>query len=896
MVHRCVVFAAACGMSAGYALGQTGFVNWETPPVSPLALSPSGATLLAVNTADNRVEVFSLASDTPARTGSISVGLDPVSVRFRTEAEAWVVNHISDSVSVVDVPSGRVLRTLEVSDGPADVVFAGSPERAFVSCAKARVILVFDPADPGAAPVTIPSGMIEPRALAVSANGSSVFVASFLSGNKSTIVPIGAVNNPGGPYGGQNPPPNFGTLFEPPIAAGLALPPRVPMIVKQDAAGQWMDDNGGNWSAFVSWGLADRDVGIIDADAPASPIVYATGLMNVVAGLAVRADGRVTAVGTEGTNEVRFEENINGTFVRVNLATFDPSSINATRFIADVNPHLNYGSSSTTPEVREQSVGDPRAITWNAAGSIGYIAGMGSNNVIAVDGAGARLGRVDVGAGPAGLALRESRARLYVLNRFAGSVSEVNTGTLIEVSRVSFYDPTPAAIRTGRPFLYDTHLTSGLGQASCGSCHVDARVDGLAWDLGSPQGQMKTVNQPCRQGPGNCGPWHPMKGPMVTQSLQGIVGNGAMHWRGDKEDLAAFNVAFSNLQGSTQRSAAEMQWYTDFIATIDYPPNPNRNIDNTLRTILPVTGGNGNAAAGLNLYNTAPIFGGALSCAACHPLPSSTDQRIDFPPPTGGPSGQSLKDVQMRGMEEKTGFNKASAQSLRGFGYNHEGFVDSLANMFLAPPFVFPVGPVGAQQRRDLEAFMLSLSVDTHAGVGRQVTLNGANNGDPPVVALLNQMRTIADGGAAALVVKGVQSGVTRGYMYTGGGNYQSDRAAETVTDPALRAAASLGNELTWTLVPSGTQRRIGIDRDADGAFDRDEIDLGFDPADPASTPPLPPCPGDASGDQVVDFGDVTSVLANFGTAGPRGDADHDGDVDFGDVTSVLANFGVPCP
>ena len=36
--------------------GQSGFVNWESPHVNPLALTPDGATLLAVNTPDNRLE------------------------------------------------------------------------------------------------------------------------------------------------------------------------------------------------------------------------------------------------------------------------------------------------------------------------------------------------------------------------------------------------------------------------------------------------------------------------------------------------------------------------------------------------------------------------------------------------------------------------------------------------------------------------------------------------------------------------------------------------------------------------------------------------------------------------------------------------------------------------
>lgn len=63
-------------------------------------------------------------------------------------------------------------------------------------------------------------------------------------------------------------------------------------------------------------------------------------------------------------------------------------------------------------------------------------------------------------------------------------------------------------------------------------------------------------------------------------------------------------------------------------------------------------------------------------------------------------------------------------------------------------------------------------------------------------------------------------------------------------------------------------------------------------------SPFAPACPGDADADGVVAFGDVTSVLANFGAIGAisgPGDADGTGIVEFADVTAVLANFGAGC-
>src|SRR5690349_8334859 len=80
------------------AIAQTSFVNFESGQVRPLALAPGGATLFAVNTPDNRLEIFSVNGGTLTHTGSVAVGLEPVAVAARTATEVWVVNHLSDSI------------------------------------------------------------------------------------------------------------------------------------------------------------------------------------------------------------------------------------------------------------------------------------------------------------------------------------------------------------------------------------------------------------------------------------------------------------------------------------------------------------------------------------------------------------------------------------------------------------------------------------------------------------------------------------------------------------------------------------------------------------------------------------------------------------------------------
>ena len=62
--------------------------------------------------------------------GAGMVGLEPVAIAARTDGEIWVVNHLSDSVSIVQVEPGgaRVTRTLFVGDKPRDIVFADPGE------------------------------------------------------------------------------------------------------------------------------------------------------------------------------------------------------------------------------------------------------------------------------------------------------------------------------------------------------------------------------------------------------------------------------------------------------------------------------------------------------------------------------------------------------------------------------------------------------------------------------------------------------------------------------------------------------------------------------------------------------------------------------------------------
>ena len=890
-----VLGAAAAGATASVSLAQGGgFLNWESPHSHPIELTPDGRVLVAVNTADARLEVFSLDGGTLVRRGSVPVGLDPVSVRALDSSTVWVVNQISDSVSIVDLPSMRVTRTVLVGDEPADVVFAGSPRKAFVSLSIAERVAVLDAAS-ATVLATLPVAGSQPRALAASPDGSRVYLAIFESGNRSTLVPRSAVSAASGPYGGQNPPPNDGNAFNPPRAPGLPPAPAVPHIVRRDGQGRWVDGNSRDWTSLIAWDVHDHDIAVIDAQT--SAISYISGLMTIVSGIGVTPSGDVVTVGIDSRNDLRFEQNVNGVFVKCVAAVAPQGAASSAAF--DLNPHLDYSAPSTTVVNRLRSVGDPRGVAVAPDGAM-WTAGMGSNSVVSFSATGERRATVPVGEGPTGLVLSADGARAYALNRFGASVSAISTASASEIARVGFHDATPPDVRAGRKFLFDTHLTSGLGQASCASCHVDGRSDRLAWDLGNPQGGVLIFDEQC-QAPAGCINWHPMKGPMTTQTLVGTVGNEPLHWRGEKENLADFNEAYTNLQGrDTQITPLEMQSLERYIASLTFGPNPNRNIDNTLRTSLPIAGGvvtgpggTGNPVNGQSIFSTQRLFGAppGLRCVDCHPGPAGTNNRVDIPGPV---ETQNRKNAPMRDTYRKVGANRQSLEANRGFGFDHAGAEATLQDL-LNIGFGNPQNPFPPQARRDVEAFCLSFGTDTHAGVGQQVTArSGGGPGDD--TARITQLVGIATSQAAqvSLIAKGVREGQPRGWILQGGA-FASDRSGESISPAALLAGAVSGSEVTYTLVPASMARRLGIDRDGDNALDGDELLAGTDPSDPRSYPGA--CTADIAPvgalDGQVSGPDLSVLLASWGTAG-LGDLDRNGVVNGLDLTVLLSAWG-PC-
>ena len=849
------------------------YTLFESLQVRPLATAPNGKVLFATNTPDNRLEIFNIGDSGLQPLGSVVVGLEPVAVAARSQNEVWVVNHLSDSVSIVDVhdpANPRVTRTLAVGDEPRDIVFAGANKtRAFITTAhrgQNGQNLYGDSADLHA-PTTAewlgehkaPSGRADvwvfdalnlgstaagtrlakltlfadtPRALAASADGSTVYAAAYFSGNQTTVVSPDAVRNVFGLS------PTANTIVWP----GATFPqPLTGLIVHYTADGHWLDFYGNNYDKWVTISLPDNDVFAIDANAspPAQKAAYqhvGTTLFNAAVN---PVNGKVYVSNTDAHNAIRFEGHnpgvptVRGDLVDSRITVINPNGGSITP--VNLNSHLTHniiGGDGTGDPTLSRAF--PQDLTVSKDGKKLFVVAQGSGKLAIYDTAALESGSATPtssnqvllsAGGPTGVALDEAHGRAYVLTRFDNGISTVDLSRNRETAHLKLYNPEPPNVTAGRRYLYDATFTSKLGDQACASCHVGGDFDGLSWDLGNP-GALPILMLPFDQkydaaagaaaGDPNVTLFllskvftipppvlsqllhgladalflanQPLKGPMTTQSFRGMDNHGAMHWRGDRNGaiqqegtpvmvtvapgvqvpmlstpftdaqgnpvlsaqpnsgifdevnaFKSFNVAFPGLVGRDDKlSDDDMTDFANFVLDETYPPNPIRNLDDSL-TAAQQTAFNFytkddsvviNTPQGAIRPNAADRF---HTCGGCHTLDRNGNAQYGVKHPgffgTDGKlsfenESQVFKVAHLRNLYQKIGMwgsapdgNFPGSQlpllnpgvvapvpSVRGFGFQHDGCTGPAEHFFTAQVFVksvenvlfqgaIPVGP-----------------------------------------------------------------------------------------------------------------------------------------------------------------------------------------------------------
>jgi len=909
------------------------FVAFESGQVRPLALSPDGTRLFAVNTPNNTLEIFNITSTGLQLAARVNVGLEPVAVAARNDNEVWVVNHLSDSVSIVKLDGvPRVSQTLLVGDEPRDIVFAGSPARAFITTAhrgQQRTdpsiknvpgwgdpglttpgigradVWVFNPATPGievgGVPLRIMSFFADtPRALAVSPDRNTVYVAGFKSGNETSTINqelicdsfnaklpciIKSKLMPGGRLGPQT------------NAEGKPAP-KTGLIVKYNrTTKRWEDELGRNWNNAVEFTLPDKDVFAVDANALTEKVAYphvGTTLFNMVAN---PVTGVLYVSNTESNNMTRFEGSgkFGGSTVQGKIALSRVTVISGSNVLPrHLNKHIDYTKLVNDPgfdaTAKNHSLATPLDMAVTKDGRTLYVTAYGSSRIgvfstaeMEADTFNPRAASANYitvsGGGPSGVILDEARGRMYVMTRFDNAVKVVNLASRAEVAQSVLPNPEPANIVVGRPFLYDARRSSANGEAACASCHTFGDADDIAWDLGDPDGVVtkspipgkftSAIQFPLAKlifGPssnvkinGSDDPtdFHPMKGPMTTQTLRGMVNSGAMHWRGDRSvgifgtsakdanlSFKNFAVAFAGLLGNAApMSEADMQTFADFQLNVQLPPNPIRNLDNSLTPAQ---------KRGSDFYfGSRPSDGFKLvgsdgqsltpnnNCNGCHTVDpargmfgTSGDQSFEG-------ISQIVKVPHLRNMYTKVGrFGSPSVpfasapgtgflgDQVRGYGFVNDGTVDLLSHFFTVRVFQptlnsgFPIINPDAT-RRDVSDFMHVMDSDLAPIVGQQATLasNNAAAVNPRIDLLIKRAKTPfvskEMGGNVTecdLVAQLVEAGARRGYFFDVASATFVAADGSKRSDASLRALASVqGQEVTYTCTPPGSGQRIAF-------------------------------------------------------------------------------------
>ena len=605
---------------------EVGYPSFVSPHTSPIIVSEQ--RVFVANTPADSLDVID--AKTRAVIKRVNVGIDPVSLAIRPDGkELWVSNHISDSVSVVDIDAAsatylHVIATVQAFDSarkatsfdePMGIAFANN-DKAYVALSSDNQIAVIDVATRKVSKrLTITAQ--DPRAITV--HNNRLFVLPFESNNKTQLS--------GGMKGDID-----GDLVTFDVIAHsiqnnskLSLGHVVDIIKHPD--------------------FPDRDLYIYDTETD-ELIETVDTLGTLLYGLSIDSEGRAfiaqtdarnDANGRAGTKKHGMAEMENRAFLnQITRVDFGAAGAEPPTFF-DLEPlppqHPQPGMALATPYGIAVS-GDDSTLVVSLAGS---------DKVITMDAeSGEILGRVAVDAVPRGVALVDKSggqpSQAWVLNAVENSVSMLDISQPADpklVQTITLTDPTHPVLKRGRK-AFETASSSTTGTFACAGCHPDGHTDQLIWVLDTPivtggEQIQPRITMPVR-GLRDTEPYHwdgipgdPYGGPNAANIGQYVPPNSdAQDQTTSTRHLIDSGLASTmhmiGTSGTNEEdklgllSAAQRNDLAEFILNVPYPPAQRRAYDNVVSDI---------ARDGFRLFHIEGDDqpGRRGICGDCHRLP-----------------------------------------------------------------------------------------------------------------------------------------------------------------------------------------------------------------------------------------------------------------------------------
>lgn len=468
-------------------------VQPESPPFKtighPSFMSPHAAPItvhdgfaFVVNTPADTVDLI----DTTTRelVHRIPVGIDPVSLALRPDGkELWVSNHISDSVSVIDLDRDshfylQVIATIQEFDAktkatrfdePVGIAFA-SNEKAYVALSSENEIAVIDVSK---RKITnrIKIRSQDPRQIIVRNN--RLYVIPFESNNQTQLSGGNKDNIDGDLV-------TFDAWQHSVVHNNVLSIGHVVDIVKHPD-------------------VPDRDLFVFDTTTD-KLIETVDTLGTLLYGMTVDSNGNVFIAQTDARNDINgragtkkqgLKELDNRAFLnRITHVAFADKVASRSNSNADVK-FIDLEPLPPQHPDPNDAVATPFAIEVSCDDSTLFVTSAGSDKLITVDAkSGDSLGSVNIGSVPRGIALEPASDKTiaWVFNAVDNSVSIVDASdasNLLLVETVSLEDPTHPSVKRGRK-IFNTATASTTGTFSCASCHPDGHTDQLLWVLKTP--------------------------------------------------------------------------------------------------------------------------------------------------------------------------------------------------------------------------------------------------------------------------------------------------------------------------------------------------------------------------------------------------------------------------